>query len=392
MTIQAFNKRAFTSPIQLKNHYQAYKEKFFNPKVNNEWIMENFMPKAFYDFQKELLKQAIQIHKEERQVDHEVTDLIHSQFLVKDLKDAFYGSYSLHHIYYFQEACDYYFVGDLHSDAFILDLILEKINFYERIYKDEPFKIVFLGDYVDRGHQHLKTIQNLLLLKVLFPQNIYLLTGNHDIGEISENEVTLFLKKVEEDMAYFYIYIRDLYLKDPNFDRELLDLYQEFMNNLNIMAFIISEKTCIKAVHGGIPRPDNKDHFYYITNHKQFTDQSLDPLEFKIRDCVLWSDPSIQHNQPTLETKRFKFYENQLINFQKHLGIDSLVRGHQAMEDGYLQLFNHRIYTIFSSGQILKAGKNINPDTAYDFVMPKVLYYDKDQGLPMTTIDLNDSK
>lgn len=117
-------------------------------------------------------------------------------------------------------------------------------------------------------------------------------------------------------MAYFYIYIRDLYLKDPNFDRELLDLYQEFMNNLNIMAFIISDKACIKAVHGGIPRPDNKDHFDYITNHKQFTDQSLDPLEFKIRDCVLWSDPSIQHNQPTLETKRFKFYENQLLNFQ----------------------------------------------------------------------------
>jgi hypothetical protein len=389
MDLQAFQKSNFSSPQALKSYYDFYQSNYFTSDMNNEWILENLMPKEFYDFQKKLLRMTIDLHKKERNVEKSVKEIIHSHFTIKDMRDSFYGSYSLHNIYYLQASCDYFFVGDIHSDAFILDVILEKIDFFKRIYHDEAFKIVFLGDYIDRGHQHLKTLQNLMLLKVIFPENIYLLTGNHDIGHIENGDVTLYLKKVEADLAYFYLYINTLYLKDPNFDKELLELYLTFLNNLNIMTFIISKETCIKAVHGGIPRPDKEDNFDYITKHQQFTDESLDPLEFKIRDCVLWSDPSIQHNQPTLETKRFKFYENQLINFQDHLGIDCLVRGHQAMEDGYLELFNHRIYTVFSSGEILENNKNINTDTAYDFVMPKVLHYKDDQGLPMLTIDLN---
>jgi len=390
MIIQAYNRDNFSSANAIRENYFHYANQYYSADTNNQSILTNGMPKAFYDYQASLLKQVIQVHQEEKETPEEFVQLIQDNFLVNKLRNKYKGSHSLHNIYYIQEACDLYFIGDLHSDAYSIQVILEKINFFQAVHQGKSLKLIFLGDYVDRGKQHLKILQYMMVLKLMFPDMVYFLTGNHDIGHIEDNKVTLYLRKAEEDMDYFYLYIQALSEKDPGFSDELKSLYLSFMNNLNIMALITTPNTCIKAVHGGIPRPDEQEGFGYLSNHKQFTDQSIDHLEFRIRDCILWSDPSIQHNQPTLGQKRFKFYENQLINFQDHLGIDTLVRGHQAVEDGYLELFDHRIYTIFSSGQILKDGENINKDTAYDFVMPKVLHYDFNQGMPMKLIDLND--
>lgn len=389
MTLKTYHKEDYNGPEEIRTYYHQYSNHFFAKETNNDTILEMGMPEAFYDLQKNLLKQVINLHIKEKSTSQAFKSLIQDHFQINSLKEKFQGTYSLHDIYYIQEAADFYFVGDIHSDAFAIQVILDKIDFFHKIHEGQSFKIIFLGDYIDRGHQHLKTLQDLMILKIMFPENIYFLTGNHDIGSIEDNKVTLYLKKMEEDMAYFYLYIQALSEKDKNFSQELKALYLEFMNHLNIMAFIITPSTCIKAVHGGIPRPDESEGFDYLNHHEQFTDDSIDHLKFRIRDCVLWSDPSIQHNQPTKENKRFKFYENQLINFQEHLGFDTLVRGHQAVEEGYLELFNHKIYTIFSSGQILENNLNINKDTAYDFVMPKVLKYDYKKGLPMNIIDLN---
>jgi hypothetical protein len=392
MNIKEWTQESYDSWQALKTSYQTYSNQYFTKETNNESILETLMPKAFYDFQKTLLKNVIQCHEDEKNIDPDTEATIRKYFSVKALRNKYQGTYSLHNIYYMQENCHYYFIGDLHSDAYILNTILDTMHFFEKVFKQEKFKLVFLGDYVDRGNQHLKILQDLMILKTMFPKHIYLLTGNHDIGKIENDQVTLYLRKAEPDIAYFYLYIQELYKKDPAFDDELRQLYLHFMNSLNIMALITEDKASIKAVHGGIPRPDDQEGFDYLTQHEQFTDDSLDHLKFRIRDCILWSDPSIQDNKPTLEMKRFKFYENQLINFQDHLGIDTLIRGHQAVEEGYLELFNHRIYTVFSSGSILKDGENINPDTAYDFVMPKILHYDHEVGLPMKCIDLNREK
>jgi len=65
------------------------------------------------------------------------------------------------------------FVGDTHGD---LDASQQVIRRYLR----KPYRIVFLGDYVDRGDDSEKNIQYLLRLKLERPEDIFLLSGNHE--------------------------------------------------------------------------------------------------------------------------------------------------------------------------------------------------------------------
>eukprot|EP00971_Amphidinium_carterae_P132998 2633578-Amphidinium_carterae.1 len=44
---------------------------------------------------------------------------------------------------------------------------------------------LFLGDYVDRGKQSLETIALLLSFKLKFPENFFLLRGNHECASIN---------------------------------------------------------------------------------------------------------------------------------------------------------------------------------------------------------------
>ncbi len=65
------------------------------------------------------------------------------------------------------------FVGDTHGD---LDASQQVIHRYFK----KPYRIVFLGDYVDRGNYSEENIEYLLKLKLEHPEEIFLLAGNHE--------------------------------------------------------------------------------------------------------------------------------------------------------------------------------------------------------------------
>lgn len=72
---------------------------------------------------------------------------------------------------------DFIVVGDIHGSLHDLLRILNYIN-------EQKMKALFLGDYVDRGNFSLECITLLFAMKILFPDNFFLLRGNHEFDII----------------------------------------------------------------------------------------------------------------------------------------------------------------------------------------------------------------
>lgn len=282
-------------------------------------------------------------------------------------------------MYFFNKNIPYYIVGDIHSDTKSILRLLYKMDFMNRVLNNEDFSIVFLGDYVDRGACHLKTIELILILKYLFPRNIFLLKGNHDGGELLENatyKLCVGRNSNTTDNDYFVAYVYNM-LQENNRSFSLLKGYLDFFDNLPTKAFILSGKEILLCTHGGIPRPiDN--NFNYINVLSDLTDHSLvDDIGRTIVHNMLWSDPSEEKIEELVQKGRFKFDLNHFNDFVSKIGITKLIRGHQAFEEGYKEFFNGALISIFSSGTLYDECNsiNINDETAYNDISPLIISF-----------------
>jgi serine/threonine-protein phosphatase PP1 catalytic subunit len=113
---------------------------------------------------------------------------------------------------------------------------------------------LFLGDYVDRGKQSLETICLLLAYKIKYPENFFILRGNHECASINR-------------IYGFY---------DECKRRYNIKLWKTFTDCFNCLpiAAIIDEK--IFTMHGGLS-PD-LNSMEQIRRVMRPTDVSLNPL------------------------------------------------------------------------------------------------------------------
>lgn len=103
---------------------------------------------------------------------------------------------------------------------------------------------LFLGDYVDRGKQSLETILLLLCYKIKFPENFFLLRGNHECANVTRGGFfPLQLTSILTAVYGFY---------DECKRRTNIKTWKTFIDVFNALpiASIVASK--IFCVHGGL--------------------------------------------------------------------------------------------------------------------------------------------
>ncbi|KAL4663984.1 hypothetical protein H8959_015892 [Pygathrix nigripes] len=147
--------------------------------------------------------------------------------------------------------------GDIHGQYYDLLRLFEYGGF------PPESNYLFLGDYVDRGKQSLETICLLLAYKIKYPENFFLLRGNHECASINR-------------IYGFY---------DECKRRYNIKLWKTFTDCFNCLpiAAIVDEK--IFCCHGGLsPDLQSMEQIRRIMRPTDVPDQGL------LCD-LLWSDP-----------------------------------------------------------------------------------------------------
>ena len=331
--------------------------------------MEVKMGIEFHTF---LINNLVEIHRDENSLNNK--EILDNEIRIDKCIDKLEHGKKYYDIYAFNRVNNYFLIGDIHSDEKSLKRHLDKSNFYDNMIKDNNNNYIFLGDYLDRGRKHLKTIELIMILKYLFPKKIFLLRGNHDGGYYDKNgQVKLPYGVPDKDNPADYF---SLYLEKIGMDKSILEKYFSFFDSLAYIGYIKTNAKIIMAVHGGILRPsDNLNKpFGYINKLKDLTNlEEVDFLNKNRCQNLMWSDPYRGIGNIRWNSGRFSFTKKQFDQFREKIGFNILIRGHESAKQGYRAHFNNNAYTIFSSGENLDGIENSNQDSAYKKVNPKIL-------------------
>jgi len=225
-------------------------------------------------------------------------------------------------------------VGDIHGQFSDLLRLFEYGGF------PPEANYLFLGDYVDRGQNSLETICLLLAYKIKYPENFFLLRGNHECASINR-------------IYGFY---------DECKRRYNVKLWRTFTDCFNCLplAAIVDEK--IFCVHGGLsPEIHQMEQVRRIQRPTDIPDCGL------VCD-LLWADPekNVSGWGDNDRGVSFTFGRDIVGKFLRKHDLDLICRAHQVVEDGYEFFASRQLVTIFSApnycGEFNNAGAIMSVD------------------------------
>lgn len=176
-------------------------------------------------------------------------------------------------------------------------------------------KYLFLGDYVDRGNYSLEVIFVLYALKVRYPNEVFLLRGNHEckLMTLSHNFRT--------DCLKYY-------------DQEIYSMMLESFKNLPISCIINGKYL---AVHGGLS--PQIESILQINEINRFSEPPKDGMLCDL----LWADPTFEERG--IMKKRYEANESRgcsfyfgyeaTLNFLRKNQLLTIIRAHEVHSEGY---------------------------------------------------------
>jgi diadenosine tetraphosphatase ApaH/serine/threonine PP2A family protein phosphatase len=239
-------------------------------------------------------------------------------------------------------------VGDIHGQWDDLEKVFAQIN----LNISNGVRVLFLGDYVDRGLYSIECLARLLALKILHPDYIYLLRGNHE--DLDSNEVY----GLSTECAVYYS--AEVYNTITN----------HLWSSLPICGVIDSKIFC---VHGGIPLISSViDARKKYEELKTLPRQSLGPSPTRyalapttcqqellhyvnVVQDLLWSDPS---QEGSTQKKLFipsergmgKIWNEKATQMWNDAnGFTHIIRGHQVVTKGIFYSHKKKVITVFSA-------------------------------------------
>lgn len=250
---------------------------------------------------------------------------------------------------------DVIIVGDIHGSLHDLLRILKKIF-------EEKTKVLFLGDYIDRGQFSLECITLLLALKVMHPNSVFLIRGNHEFDSLCSKYGFKYeiLNFNENQIHYQYQHhIYDQYStknKHYRYTENLYDAFIQVFSYLPIGAVINKTTFCI---HGGLsPKYD----LINVLNEKIKRPISSFEESELVSD-LLWGDPTSDINLSFYDNPRgygYLFNRKAVYEFININSIQRLVRAHQCINNGCRSCFNGKCITVFSASSYSQYLRNFS--------------------------------
>lgn len=208
-------------------------------------------------------------------------------------------------------------VGDVHGQYSDLIRLFEMCGF------PPASNYLFLGDYVDRGKQSLETFLLLLCYKIKYPENFFLLRGNHECANVTR-------------VYGFY---------DECKRRCNIKTWKTFVDVFNCLPIAAIVASKIFCVHGGLsPSLQTMEDIKALQ-------RPTDVPDYGLLNDLLWSDPSDTALDWEDNERGVSFcFGKAIINeFLVRYDMDLICRAHMVVEDGY-EFWNDRtLVTVFSA-------------------------------------------
>jgi len=254
-------------------------------------------------------------------------------------------------------------VGDIHGSLDNLSKVIEVAE--ER----SVGKIVFLGDYADRGNNGYEVICNLIQIKLDEPDRIILLRGNHE----------------SRSMNTYYGFLDELHSK---FGSDLgFELFKMMLNLYQRLAWLVIVGDWL-LIHGGVPCkvcnsiPGEPATLKELLSAAENAKEAIDTTEGipSILMQALWNDPDggVKWFAPNIRGEGIYVYGR--LAWKKFLddnGLKGIIRSHEVKDAYALWLSDGRYY----EGSMLEAFANEKKINASDLDHPVFTVFTSDYHL-----------